>query len=119
MRLLHAGADLLGGFRAGGNQGWRAQPREREPDGCAADHQHGNARTHERQHLPLRRLFEHRRGHGRSRGEPFMKPFTYERATSVADAAAKAASTPDAKFIAGGTNLLDLMKLQIEASAHL
>ena len=48
-----------------------------------------------------------------------MKPFTYERATSVADAAAKAASTPDAKFIAGGTNLLDLMKLQIEAPAHL
>jgi hypothetical protein len=48
-----------------------------------------------------------------------MKPFTYERATSVADAAAKATSTPDAKFIAGGTNLLDLMKLQIEAPAHL
>jgi xanthine dehydrogenase YagS FAD-binding subunit len=48
-----------------------------------------------------------------------MKPFTYERATSVADAAAKASSTPDAKFIAGGTNLLDLMKLQIEVPAHL
>lgn len=48
-----------------------------------------------------------------------MKPFTYERATSAADAAAKAARTPDAKFIAGGTNLLDLMKLQIEAPAHL
>lgn len=48
-----------------------------------------------------------------------MKPFTYERATSARDAAAKAAYTPNAKFIAGGTNLLDLMKLEIEAPAHL
>ncbi|MEA1648162.1 xanthine dehydrogenase family protein subunit M [Nitrospirillum sp. BR 11164] len=48
-----------------------------------------------------------------------MRPFTYERATSPADAAAKAASIPGARFIAGGTNLLDLMKLQIETPAHL
>jgi xanthine dehydrogenase YagS FAD-binding subunit len=48
-----------------------------------------------------------------------MKPFTYERASSPAEAAAAAARIPDAKFIAGGTNLLDLMKLQIEAPAHL
>jgi xanthine dehydrogenase YagS FAD-binding subunit len=48
-----------------------------------------------------------------------MKPFTYERATSPAEAAAAVARTPDAKFIAGGTNLLDLMKLQIEAPTHL
>jgi xanthine dehydrogenase YagS FAD-binding subunit len=48
-----------------------------------------------------------------------MRPFTYERAES-AQAAVKAASeTPNAKFIAGGTNLLDLMKLEIEAPAHL
>ncbi|EIZ80307.1 putative xanthine dehydrogenase, FAD binding subunit [Novosphingobium sp. Rr 2-17] len=48
-----------------------------------------------------------------------MKPFSYERATSAKDAAAKAARIPGAKFIAGGTNLLDLMKLEIEAPAHL
>ena len=48
-----------------------------------------------------------------------MKSFTYERARTPAEAAATAARTPDAKFIAGGTNLLDLMKLQIEAPAHL
>ncbi|QAY79432.1 xanthine dehydrogenase family protein subunit M [Sphingosinicella sp. BN140058] len=48
-----------------------------------------------------------------------MKPFTYERATTPAAAAAAAARIPGAKFIAGGTNLLDLMKLQIEAPAHL
>jgi xanthine dehydrogenase YagS FAD-binding subunit len=48
-----------------------------------------------------------------------MKPFTFERATTPAAAAATAASVPNAKFIAGGTNLLDLMKLQIETPAHL
>ncbi len=48
-----------------------------------------------------------------------MKPFTYERARSPAEAAAAAARNPAAKFIAGGTNLLDLMKLQIEAPGHL
>ena len=48
-----------------------------------------------------------------------MKPFTYEIATTAAQAAAAAARQPGAKFIAGGTNLLDLMKLQIETPAHL
>ncbi len=48
-----------------------------------------------------------------------MKPFTYERAASARDAAGKAARTPGAKFIAGGTNLLDLMKIQVETPSHL
>ncbi|GJI93547.1 putative xanthine dehydrogenase YagS FAD-binding subunit [Duganella caerulea] len=48
-----------------------------------------------------------------------MKVFSYQRAQSPAAAAAAAASTPGAKFIAGGTNLLDLMKLEIETPAHL
>lgn len=48
-----------------------------------------------------------------------MKPFTYERARSPAEAAAAAARIQGAKFIAGGTNLLDLMKLRIETPAHL
>jgi xanthine dehydrogenase YagS FAD-binding subunit len=48
-----------------------------------------------------------------------MKAFTYERVASAEAAAAAAAEHPNAKFIAGGTNLLDLMKLQIEAPTHL
>ncbi|AMJ62024.1 FAD binding domain-containing protein [Bosea sp. PAMC 26642] len=48
-----------------------------------------------------------------------MRAFTYERAGSPTAAAAAAAANPAAKFIAGGTNLLDLMKLQIEAPTHL
>lgn len=48
-----------------------------------------------------------------------MRPFTYERASSIEAAAKVAASNSQAKFIAGGTNLLDLMKLEIETPAHL
>ncbi|MBV8663714.1 MAG: xanthine dehydrogenase family protein subunit M [Hyphomicrobiales bacterium] len=47
-----------------------------------------------------------------------MKSFTYERATSPAQAAA-ASAKPGAKLIAGGTNLLDLMKLEVETPVHL
>lgn len=42
-----------------------------------------------------------------------MKPFTFSRASGP-EQAAQAGTGPDAKFIAGGTNLLDLMKLQVE-----
>jgi xanthine dehydrogenase YagS FAD-binding subunit len=48
-----------------------------------------------------------------------MRAFTYERAQSAAQAVAAMARVPAAKFIAGGTNLLDLMKLEIETPAHL
>ena len=48
-----------------------------------------------------------------------MRPFTYERADTPAQAAAAAARNSGARFIAGGTNLLDLMKLQIETPSHL
>jgi xanthine dehydrogenase YagS FAD-binding subunit len=47
-----------------------------------------------------------------------MKPFSYERASSPAEAI-EAAQRPGARFIAGGTNLLDLMKLGIETPRHL
>src|SRR5215203_2713867 len=48
-----------------------------------------------------------------------MKAFTFERAKSPAEAAAAAARHPGSRFVAGGTNLLDLMKLQIETPTHL
>ena len=43
-----------------------------------------------------------------------MIPFTYERATDVPAAVDFLRDHDGAKLIAGGTNLLDLMKLQIE-----
>lgn len=48
-----------------------------------------------------------------------MKAFTYQRVQSPAEAAAAAQRAPGSRFIAGGTNLLDLMKLEIETPAHL
>jgi xanthine dehydrogenase YagS FAD-binding subunit len=48
-----------------------------------------------------------------------MRPFTYERAESAAGAAKSASQAAGAKFLAGGTNLLDLMKLEIERPRHL
>ncbi|HJY65468.1 MAG TPA: xanthine dehydrogenase family protein subunit M [Streptosporangiaceae bacterium] len=47
-----------------------------------------------------------------------MRPFTYERATDPGGAVA-AVSRAGAKYISGGTNLLDLMKLEIERPSHL
>lgn len=48
-----------------------------------------------------------------------MIPFTYERASNVRDAVEAVAREPGARFIAGGTNLLDLMKLQVETPTRL
>jgi xanthine dehydrogenase YagS FAD-binding subunit len=47
-----------------------------------------------------------------------MRAFTYERAGTPAQAAA-ASARPGSRIIAGGTNLLDLMKLQVETPVHL
>jgi xanthine dehydrogenase YagS FAD-binding subunit len=47
-----------------------------------------------------------------------MKAFAYQRADSATQAAA-AAIRPGTKVIAGGTNLLDLMKLQVETPSQL
>ncbi|MFG3497102.1 FAD binding domain-containing protein [Streptomyces sp. NPDC047928] len=43
-----------------------------------------------------------------------MKPFAYVRAHSVEDATAAHAGRPGARYLAGGTNLVDLMKLGVE-----
>src|SRR5712672_1047518 len=119
MRLLHPRPDLLGRRARGGAQGGLAKPCDRGCRDRSRPDRYRDRRTHERQHLPLRRLCQYRRGDPRrGRGRPLMKPFRYERASGVASACASAAE-PTAKFIAGGTNLIDLMKLQIETPAHL
>jgi xanthine dehydrogenase YagS FAD-binding subunit len=47
-----------------------------------------------------------------------MKAFNYQRADSTTNATA-AAVRPGTKIVAGGTNLLDLMKLQVETPSNL
>src|SRR5438067_2406375 len=46
-----------------------------------------------------------------------MYPFDYVRETTVA-AATRSGARPSAKFIAGGTNLVDLMKADVERPLH-
>ena len=48
-----------------------------------------------------------------------MTPFEYARANDVADAIKQIATDPSAKFIAGGTNLIDLIKYDVEGPARL
>ncbi len=48
-----------------------------------------------------------------------MRDFSYSRAASVEAALQTFAEHPDSRFIAGGTNLLDLMKYQVEDAKHL
>jgi xanthine dehydrogenase YagS FAD-binding subunit len=59
----------------------------------------------------VRRVSEHRR---RDRGGVELKPFRYERAPDESGAVATLAATPGAKFLGGGTNLVDLMRLGVE-----
>jgi xanthine dehydrogenase YagS FAD-binding subunit len=48
-----------------------------------------------------------------------MINFEYARATDVADAIRQISADPKAKFIAGGTNLVDLMKYEVERPSRL
>jgi xanthine dehydrogenase YagS FAD-binding subunit len=48
-----------------------------------------------------------------------VQPFEYQRASDPQAAVNAIASVPNAKFLAGGTNLVDLMKNQVEMPAHL
>jgi xanthine dehydrogenase YagS FAD-binding subunit len=48
-----------------------------------------------------------------------VNPFSYEQPTDVTGALGAVAAHPGAKFIAGGTNLIDLMKVRVETPLHL
>src|SRR4051794_23727008 len=119
MRLLHAWTDMLGRRHARRSSGRHSKPRQCRSERAARVEQCRVARANEWQHLPLRRLFQHRRGNHRNGGEEGMRTFSYERARSPSEAAAAAMRNEGAKFIAGGANLLDLMKLEIESPSHL
>ena len=49
-----------------------------------------------------------------------MRPFTYQKAATAADAvSAIAAGGAGTRFLAGGTTLYDLMKLNVEVPSHI
>ncbi len=56
-----------------------------------------------------------RREDRRRTGGTGMTPFRYARAESVEQAIATIAAAPQARFVAGGTNLIDLMKMGAES----
>src|SRR5437764_1931297 len=73
----------------------------------------------ERQSLPLRRISEHRRCDQGRGGKERMNPFTYTRAADPQQATQATAANASAKFLAGGTNLIDLMKMGVERPTQL
>src|SRR5450432_1228309 len=78
----------------------------------------------ERQSLSLRRLSEHCRGDQGSAGQngrsdESMNPFGYLRASDARSAVSSIAAKPRTKFLGGGTNLIDLMKMGVEKPAQL
>src|SRR6266403_3969840 len=48
-----------------------------------------------------------------------MNPFAYSRASDAAQAVNAVAGKPQSKFLGGGTNLIDLMKMGVETPAQL
>src|SRR4051795_11527244 len=75
---------------------------------------------HELQSLPVRRLSEHRGRRPRGeRREGVMNPFSYSNAHRPEEAVAAVSRNRQAKFLAGGTTLVDLLRLDVEAPGHL
>ena len=112
VRLLHVRPDHVGRCVA---------------QGTLRSRRRGGEGTDERQHLPLRRLCQYR---GRdptssqkhlaaSRSDPmhtfeFIRPADAAAAVATAAQAKTAQQGADVRFVAGGTTLLDLMKLNVE-----
>ena len=106
VRLLHARPDLLGGRACCARGGGRAERRRRA-------RRRRDPRAHERQPLPLRRLRQHRaRRSRRSRDEAVR--LRARRATPPARSPRVAGRPGARRSSAGGTNLVDLMKLGVE-----
>src|ERR1700733_14989103 len=68
----------------------------------------------EREHLPLRGLCQHRRRRAGSREGDRMNPFRYALATDTGSAVATVSGDHGIRYIAGGTNIIDLMKDDVE-----
>src|SRR5262245_15542083 len=118
VRLLHARADPLGHLRRPGGACGGAKPRHarRSTNGrCRDADRRRDPGADERQRVSLCRLPEHRgrsEASARERGAA-LKALTFQRATAAADAVRAVAAHPGAMFFAGGTTLVDLMKIDV------
>src|SRR5436305_1907780 len=116
MRLLYIRPDLFG--RRSLNRTQTQHPQRRlvrnQQHQKPRTHRQRDSRTHERQHLPLRSIPQYRRRRPRRRERSLrMNPFNYQRATAPEEAV-HAVSARGAKFLGGGTNLVDLMRYDVE-----
>ncbi|WP_308288353.1 FAD binding domain-containing protein, partial [Streptomyces echinatus] len=82
------------------------------------DRRGGGPRGRRRKAHATSSLPAHRPPSGREGGGG-MREFGYRRATDVAGAVALLGADPDARFLGGGTNLVDLMKAGVERPARL
>src|SRR5947209_3339666 len=74
----------------------------------------------ERESLSLRRVSQHSGRDQRSEDEWWrMNPFTYSRAADANQAVTAVSGKPKSKFLGGGTNLIDLMKMGVETPNEL
>src|SRR5437868_15392028 len=74
----------------------------------------------ERQSLSLWRVSEHRGCHQRRKNENSgMNLFSYSRASDANQAVTEIAGKAQTKFLGGGTNLIDLMKMGVETPDRL
>src|SRR6266478_6145220 len=74
----------------------------------------------ERESLSLRRLSEYSGRDQRSEDEGArMNPFTYSRVADANQAVTAVSGKPQSKFLGGGTNLIDLMKMGVETPNEL
>src|SRR4051794_25133615 len=114
MRVLHTGADLLGGRRARrGGAGLAERGYTGRRRGTPARPRRGG-RADEREPLPMRGLRTHQAG-GAGRGRGPVKPFAYQVPGDAGAAVRTVAADDTAVFLGGGTNLVDHLKLGIVA----
>src|SRR5437016_1423889 len=116
MRILYARPDLLGDRHGPGISGRVAERRHgRRFNGNSRADRGRDKRANERQSLPLRRI--RRNSRGSSRGIPVggaaMRNFSYSRAGTAQEAVSLISTIRNAKFLGGGTNLVDLMRENI------
>lgn len=121
MRILHARADLLGGGHDSGVSKWIAKRRDerRIREACRALGR-GNQRANERQFVPVRGIprHPHRHSYSLSVGGDTLREFTYSRAVTLQEALTRIAPLANGKFLGGGTNLIDLMRENIERPGY-
>src|SRR5690606_14983697 len=127
VRLLHTRPDLLRRRTAGRGRSGLAQRGDTSGHDRPHARRRGDPGTYQREPVPLRGVSRHRGGsgvgregpgtgsHAQTAGRDTMIPFEYSKATDAEAAVRTVTGNGRAAYLAGGTNLVDHMKLGITA----